>query len=85
MTTMTPTTSTVVNTVTENATILANTWGEIFVAALVVVSAFSVALPRILAYIGRGRPWICGKCGFSNPPFARSFCIRCGSALSKPK
>ena len=85
MTTMSLTTSTVVNTETENITILASAWGELFVAALVVLSAFSVVVPRILTYTTRGRSWICGKCGFSNPAFARSFCIRCGSAFSKPK
>jgi hypothetical protein len=85
MTTITSTTSTMVKTETENATILASTWGGIFVAALALLSAFSIVVPRILTYLERGHSVRCEKCGFSNPPFARSFCIKCGSALSELK
>jgi hypothetical protein len=85
MTTMTSTTSTIVNTETDNATVLANTWGEIFIGALALVTAVSVAAPRILTYRDRGHALNCEKCGFSNPPFVTSFCIRCGSPLAKSK
>jgi len=83
MTTTISTTSTIVEAATENVTVLANPGGIIFVAALALVTTLSVAVPRILAYRDRGNVLKCGKCGFSNPPFVRSFCIRCGSALTK--
>ena len=27
---------------------------------------------------------VCGHCGFTNPPYARSFCIKCGNPLEAP-
>ena len=83
VTSTTSATSTIVKTETEKATVLASTWGIIFVAALALVSAVSIVIPRILAYRERGSVLRCEKCGFSNPPFARAYCIKCGSALSK--
>jgi len=83
MTTITSTTPIIVRTETENTTILASAWGIVFVAALALVSTGSIVVSRILAYRNRGKVLECEKCGFSNPPFARSYCIRCGNALSR--
>jgi len=33
------------------------------------------------ARTGRMAPRICRECGFSNPPYTRAFCVKCGSPL----
>jgi hypothetical protein len=61
-------------------TILANQEGEVATLLLVAVALASLFLPRLRAMKMRG-PRLCPQCGFENPPYGGSFCVRCGNKL----
>jgi len=52
------------------------------------VALFSIAA-LVIIFIRRTRAVrpsmrVCGHCGFSNPPYARAFCMKCGKPLEAP-
>ena len=76
--TPTPPTLTVTTTSTQSIQLLDNAFGELLVIACV-AAAVMIAAPKLLMSMRRGI--VCGKCGYQNPPFARSYCGNCGQAL----
>jgi uncharacterized paraquat-inducible protein A len=58
----------------------ANAVAEFGVLAVVLVSVGVVLFVRT-----RNKPKStrCSECGFSNPPFARGFCVNCGKPLRR--
>ena len=76
--TETPTPPTLTITTTSTESILDNAFGELLVVASVVIVIIIVA-PKLIMSMRRGI--VCGKCGYQNPPFARSYCANCGQAL----
>jgi hypothetical protein len=81
-TTAIPIASTTTTTQTALIEVLGNTWGELL-AAVAAVAAVSTVLvlgfSKILAVSRRG--WVCGECGYRNPPFNKSYCSACGKTL----
>jgi predicted amidophosphoribosyltransferase len=51
-----------------------------------ILSGFLLAVVAILLLLvrtrGGGRPIKCAACGNENPPYARSYCVKCGAPLS---
>jgi len=76
--TPTPPTLTVTTTSTQSIQLLDNAFGELLVIACV-AAAVMIAAPKLPMSMRRGI--VCGKCGYQNPPFARSYCTKCGQAL----
>ena len=69
--------------VTQTITILANPVAEAATALLVVAAVVALLVPRIRAR--RLISKVCPQCGYGNPPYAHSFCIKCGNPLQAPK
>lgn len=69
--------------VTQTITIFASPVGEMATAFLVLAAVAMILVPRIRAR--RFTSKVCPQCGYSNPPYARSFCIKCGNPLEAPK
>jgi ribosomal protein L40E len=69
--------------VTQTIAIFANPVGEVATAFLALAALAMILVPRI-----RSRRFIskvCPQCGYSNPPYAHSFCTKCGNPLKAPK
>ena len=66
---------------TQTSTLLGNSSGESLALVLLVAAVVSFAIPRL--YSGRPRGLVCSQCGYRNPPFAHSFCVKCGQALKQ--
>jgi ribosomal protein L40E len=69
--------------VTQTITILANPVGEVATGFLILTALATLLVPRIRAR--RLTSKVCPQCGYSNPPYAHSFCIKCGNPLEAPK
>jgi ribosomal protein L40E len=69
--------------VTQTITILANPVGEVATSFLILTALATLLVPRIRAR--RLTSKVCPQCGYSNPPYAHSFCIKCGNPLEAPK
>jgi ribosomal protein L40E len=69
--------------VTQTITILANPFAEAATALLVLAAVATLLVPRIRAR--RLTSKVCPQCGYNNPPYAHSFCIKCGNSLEAPK
>jgi len=69
--------------VTQTIAIFANPVGEAVTAFLAVAAVATILVPRIRSRRFTGK--VCPQCGYSNPPYAHSFCIKCGSPLKAPK
>jgi hypothetical protein len=83
LTTITTRTYSAATTVTQATTVLANLWGELGVGLLALGALATMLVPRIRSF--RASPVVCRHCGFMNPRFAKSFCVRCGEALETRK
>jgi len=59
-------------------------WG--FITGIVVAVLASASLVTILRLRFRAtrRARVCASCGFTNPPYARAFCVKCGNPLEAP-
>src|SRR5208283_3745996 len=78
--TLTQTITSIVTQVSSQTTsLLANIWGESLALVLLLGAIASFTIPRVRSLRPKGS--ICKECGFRNPPFARSFCVKCGHAL----
>jgi ribosomal protein L40E len=69
--------------VTQTITILANPVAEAAITLLVLAAVATLLVPRIRAR--RLTSKVCPQCGYGNPPYAHSFCIKCGNPLEAPK
>ena len=76
-----PPTLTATTTSTQFTQVLGNALGELIVSLVSVTMIVIVAAPRLVRALRRDV--ICGECGYRNPPFVKSFCTKCGKALSK--
>ena len=76
-----PPTVTITTTSTQSTSFLGNPLGELLVVIAGLTAVAAVAAPRVLTRTNRGI--VCEKCGYQNPPFARSHCTNCGQPLRK--
>ncbi len=74
-------TSAVTQVSTQTISLLGNIWGESLAVVLLLGAIASFIIPRVHSPTPRGL--ICRECGFRNPPFARSFCAKCGHPLAQ--
>jgi carbohydrate-binding DOMON domain-containing protein len=78
-------TQTITSVITEASTqttqLLGNVWGESLAIVLVVAAGLSFAVRRLR--LTRPRGLVCSECGYRNPPFATSFCVKCGHSLKE--
>jgi len=74
-------TSTTTEVSTRTTILLGNIWGESIALVLLLFAIASFIVPRV----GSVRPSgsTCSECGFRNPPFAKSFCVKCGHSLKQ--
>ena len=80
--TLTQTTTYVVTQVSSQTTsLLGNIWGESLALVLLLGAIASFIVPRVRSPRPKGS--ICRECGFRNPPFARTFCVKCGHSLTQ--
>lgn len=78
--TVTATSSITMTTVsTQSTQMLGNIWGESLAFVLVVGAILSFIVPKVHSKPPKGI--VCRKCGNLNPPFARTFCVKCGQSL----
>jgi len=64
---------------TETTQILGSIWGESMVLVVLAGAIASYLVPK--AHSRRPRGIVCSNCGNLNPPFARTFCGKCGNSL----
>jgi len=64
---------------TQTTQILGNTWGESLALVLLVGASASFIVPKALSKPPKGI--VCRKCGNLNPPFTKTFCVKCGHSL----
>jgi len=64
---------------TEATQLLGNIWGESLAAALFLAAVASLVAPKL--HSRRPKGLVCRSCGTRNPPFAMSFCVKCGQPL----
>jgi ribosomal protein L40E len=56
--------------------VLGNVWGESLAGLLAIIALAITLAPKMLNV--KRKIIVCEKCGFRNPPFAESFCVKCG-------
>jgi hypothetical protein len=66
---------------TQTTPLLGNIWGVSLALVLLLGAVASFIVPRLLSVRPRGL--VCSECGYRNPPFARSFCSKCGQPLQE--
>ena len=64
---------------TQTTSLLGNVWGVSLALVLLLGAVSSFIVPRLFSVRPRGL--VCSHCGYRNPPFARSFCSKCGHSL----
>jgi hypothetical protein len=74
-------TSVVTEVSTQTTPLLGNIWGESLALVLLLSAIASFLVPRALSLRPRGST--CSGCGYRNPPFAKSFCVKCGHSLEQ--
>jgi len=80
--TLTQTSTYAVTTVsTQTTSLLGNIWGVSLALALLLGAVASFVVPKVLSTRPKGL--VCSECGYRNPPFARSFCSKCGHSLQQ--
>jgi len=74
-------TSTTTEVSTQTTILLGNIWGESIALVLLLCAIASFIVPKM----GSVRPSgsTCSECGYRNPPFAKSFCVKCGHSLEQ--
>jgi len=75
--------TTFTSSVTQTITIFANPVAEAAIALLVLAALATLLVPRIRAR--RFTSKVCPRCGYGNPPYAQSFCVKCGNPLEALK
>jgi ribosomal protein L40E len=75
--------STTMSTTSTNTITIVDWSVEVLIASLALAFLAILLVPRVRTRRLTGK--VCPQCGYSNPPYARSFCIRCGSPLESPK
>ncbi len=55
-----------------------------FASTLTITIGVVILLVSKWTRLGQPKVRSCQRCGFSNPPFAKSFCVKCGSHLDRP-
>jgi ribosomal protein L40E len=66
---------------TQTTSLLGNIWGVSLALVLLLGAVASFIVPRLFSVRPRGL--VCSECGYRNPPFARSFCGKCGHSLRR--
>jgi ribosomal protein L40E len=80
--TVTETSSITLTTVsTQTTQILGSIWGESLVLVVLAGAIASFIVPKV--HSRRPRGIVCSNCGNLNPPFARTFCVKCGHSLKE--
>jgi ribosomal protein L40E len=72
-------TAIVTQVVTETTQLLGNIWGESIALILLAAALASYVVPKLHSRPPTGV--VCSKCGNRNPPFARTYCVKCGHSL----
>ena len=66
---------------TQTTSLLGNIWGVSLALVLLLGAVASFIVPRLISATPKGL--VCSECGYRNPPFARSFCSKCGHSLQQ--
>jgi hypothetical protein len=66
---------------TQTTQLLGNIGGELLALVLVVAASTAVIVPRVRS--PRPKGLTCKQCGYRNPPFVTSFCVKCGHSLKQ--
>ena len=74
-------TSTTSEVSTQTTVLLGNIWGESITLVLLLCAIASFIVPRVISDTPSGST--CSECGYRNPPFAKSFCVKCGHSLKQ--
>jgi len=74
-------TSTTTEVSTQTTVLLGNIWVKSLALVLLLCAIASFIVPRVVSVRPSGS--ICGECGYRNPPFAKSFCVKCGHSLEQ--
>lgn len=69
--------------VTQTIDVFSNPVGEVATVFLALAALATILVPRIRSRRFTGK--VCPQCGYSNPPYAHSFCIKCGNPLKASK
>jgi ribosomal protein L40E len=79
---VTATSTTTLTTVsTQTTQMLGNIWGESLALVLLVGAIASFIIPKACSKPPKGI--VCRNCGALNPPFTKTFCVKCGHSLKE--
>lgn len=66
---------------TQTTQLLGNVGGELLALVLVLAASAAVIASKVRSQ--RPKVLACNQCGYRNPPFVKSFCVKCGHSLKQ--